>query len=83
MLAASSLVALAVAMVVPFTPIGGWFGFEAPPAPMLAGIAVVVVLYLVCAELLKPLAVKETPDGLLSPMTVPLIGVDEHIVMLA
>ena len=27
----SSLVALAVAMIVPFSPIGGWFGFQAPP----------------------------------------------------
>lgn len=31
-LAASSLVALIVAMVLPFTPVGGWFGF-AGPAP--------------------------------------------------
>jgi hypothetical protein len=56
-LVASSLVALAVAMVVPFTPAGRWFGFEAPPLGMLGGIGFLVLLYLVCAELLKRVAV--------------------------
>ena len=53
----SSLVALAVAMVVLFTPAGRWFGFEAPPLGMLDAICFLVVLYLVCAELLKWVAV--------------------------
>ena len=57
-LTASSLAALAVAMLLPFTPIGAWFGFVAPPPLMLAGIGLLVVIYLVCAELLKPLAVR-------------------------
>ena len=57
-LAASSLVALAVAMTLPFTPIGDWFGFVAPPPVMLAGIGLLVVVYLVCAELLKPEAIR-------------------------
>jgi Mg2+-importing ATPase len=57
-LAASSLVALAVAMILPFTPIGGWFGFVAPPPIMLAGIGLLVLVYLVCAELLKPTAIR-------------------------
>jgi Mg2+-importing ATPase len=57
-LAASSLVALIVAMVLPFTPVGGWFGFEAPPPTMLVGTGVIVIVYLVTAELLKPLAVR-------------------------
>jgi Mg2+-importing ATPase len=57
-LAASSLAALAVAMILPFTPIGTWFGFVAPPPIMLAAIGLLVVVYLVCAELLKPLAVR-------------------------
>jgi Mg2+-importing ATPase len=57
-LAASSLAALAVAMILPFTPVGGWFGFVAPPPLMLAGIGLLVVIYLVCAELLKPFAVR-------------------------
>lgn len=57
-LAASSLVALAVAMALPFTAVGRWFGFEAPSATLLAGIGLIVVVYLVAAELLKVLAVK-------------------------
>jgi Mg2+-importing ATPase len=57
-LAASSLVALAVAMTLPFTPIGDWFGFVAPPPVMLAAIGLLVVVYLVCAELLKPEAIR-------------------------
>ncbi|HEY0329056.1 MAG TPA: magnesium-translocating P-type ATPase [Rhodopseudomonas sp.] len=57
-LAASSLIALGVAMVLPFTPVGGWFGFQQPPAAMVGGIAVVVVVYLIAAELLKPFAVR-------------------------
>jgi Mg2+-importing ATPase len=57
-LTASSLAALAVAMLLPFTPIGAWFSFVAPPPLMLAGIGLLVVIYLVCAELLKPLAVR-------------------------
>ncbi len=54
----SSLIALAVAMILPFTPIGAWFGFVAPPPVMLAGIGLLVVVYLACAELLKPFAVR-------------------------
>jgi Mg2+-importing ATPase len=57
-LVASSLVALLAAMVLPFTPVGGWFGFETPPLVMLAGIGAIVVVYLVSAELLKPWAVR-------------------------
>ncbi|MFA6153888.1 magnesium-translocating P-type ATPase [Mesorhizobium sp.] len=57
-LAISSLVALVVAMVLPFTPLGPWFGFEVPPAAMLAGIGFIVIAYLVSAELLKPLALR-------------------------
>jgi len=59
-LAASSLVALAVAMALPFTPAGAWFGFVTPPPLMLAGIGLIVVVYLACAELLKPLAIRST-----------------------
>ena len=45
-------------MILPFTPIGGWFGFVAPPPIMLAGIGLLVLVYLVCAELLKPMAIR-------------------------
>ncbi|WP_275198903.1 magnesium-translocating P-type ATPase [Bradyrhizobium sp. CSA207] len=57
-LSASSLIALLVAMVIPFTPVGAWFGFVAPPPMMMAGIALLVVAYLACAELVKPLAIR-------------------------
>jgi Mg2+-importing ATPase len=53
----SSLVALLVAMAVPFTPLGRWFGFEPPPLGMLGGIGFLIILYLVCAELLKRAAI--------------------------
>ncbi|WFU42690.1 magnesium-translocating P-type ATPase [Bradyrhizobium sp. CB82] len=57
-LSASSLIALVVAMLVPLTPVGAWFGFVAPSPLMLAGIAALVVVYLACTELLKPLAIR-------------------------
>ena len=60
-LAASSLVALIVAMALPFSPIGAWFGFETPPTPVLVGISAIVIAYLVSAEVLKSLAVKPQP----------------------
>ena len=56
-LIASSLVALVVAMAVPFTPAGRWFGFEPPPLAVLGAIGMLSVCYLVCAELLKRVAV--------------------------
>ena len=62
-LSASSLVALLVAMVVPFTPVGAWFGFVTPPPIMMAGIALLVVVYLACAELLKPFAIRAGLKG--------------------
>ncbi|EJN11502.1 magnesium-translocating P-type ATPase [Bradyrhizobium sp. YR681] len=62
-LSASSLVALLVAMVLPFTPVGTWFGFVTPPPIMMAGIALLVVVYLACAELLKPFAIRAGLKG--------------------
>ena len=52
-LAVSSLGALVVAMVLPFTPPGAWFGFVAPPWRITLGLGAIVVLYLACAELAK------------------------------
>jgi Mg2+-importing ATPase len=52
-LAVSSLGALLVAMVLPFTLLGGWFGFVAPPLAVTASIAGITVAYLALAELLK------------------------------
>jgi hypothetical protein len=34
------------------------FGFESPPLAMLVGTGIIVIVYLVSAELLKPLAVR-------------------------
>ena len=51
------MLAYLFAIAVPFTPVGRWFGFEAPPLGMLGGIGFLVVLYLVCAELLKKAAI--------------------------
>ncbi|WP_298874331.1 magnesium-translocating P-type ATPase [uncultured Bradyrhizobium sp.] len=62
-LAASSLIALFAAIALPFTPLGTWFGFVAPPPAMMAGIALLVVVYLACAELLKPFAIRTGPTG--------------------
>ena len=56
-LAISSLPALFGAMVLPFTPAGAWFGFETPPPTTLAVVGLVVVSYLISAELVKPLAI--------------------------
>ena len=56
-LTASTLGALALALVIPFTPLGAWFGFVAPPWHVMAALGAVVATYLVAAELIKPLAI--------------------------
>jgi Mg2+-importing ATPase len=53
----STLAALAVALAIPFSPLGAWFGFKTPPPLVTLALAGIVVVYLVCAELLKPLAI--------------------------
>ncbi|WP_295134984.1 magnesium-translocating P-type ATPase [uncultured Reyranella sp.] len=64
----SSLAALLVAMVLPFTQADAWFGFQAPPPAVTASVAALVVAYLVCAELLKQFAIapaiRRRADGL-------------------
>jgi Mg2+-importing ATPase len=52
-LVGSSLVALLVAMALPFTPLGAWFGFATPPTAMLTGVGALVLVYLACAQWLK------------------------------
>jgi Mg2+-importing ATPase len=62
-LAASSLGALVVAMVLPFTPLAAWFGFKAPSLAITGALGAVVVVYLVCAELAKQLAIgRQSPS---------------------
>jgi Mg2+-importing ATPase len=63
-LVASSLIALLVAMALPFTPVGAWFGFVAPPADMLAGMGALVLGYLVCAQWLKAHALADRSSPL-------------------
>ena len=57
MLTASSLAALAGALAVPFLPLGHWFGFTAPPPEACLAVCLLVAAYLVCAELLKKVAI--------------------------
>lgn len=56
-LAISSILALLIAMALPFTPLGRWFGFVAPSVAMLVAIVTIVIVYIAAAELLKPLAI--------------------------
>jgi P-type Mg2+ transporter len=58
LLTVSTLGALAAALIIPFSPLGAWFGFQAPGAQLTVALAGVVAAYLVCAELLKPLAIE-------------------------
>jgi Mg2+-importing ATPase len=62
-LALSSLGALLVAMVLPFTPVGGWFGFVAPPLAVVASIGGLTLAYLVLAELLKTFLFDHRPNN--------------------
>jgi Mg2+-importing ATPase len=54
-LVATSLAVVAVAIALPFTPIGPRLGFEAPPAAFFAVLAVLVATYLVLAQAAKRL----------------------------
>ena len=51
------MASLSVAIILPFSPAGAWFGFRAPPPATLAGVAVLVAAYLVLTELVKPWAI--------------------------
>lgn len=53
----STLGALALALIIPFSPFGAWFGFRTPPVIVTLALVGIVVAYLACAELLKPLAI--------------------------
>ena len=56
---ATSLGALLMALVIPFTPLAQWLGFQTPPLAMTGAIMGVVFLYLICAELLKRTAIRQ------------------------
>ncbi|MDF2118605.1 magnesium-translocating P-type ATPase [Roseiarcaceae bacterium H3SJ34-1] len=57
-LVVTSLGALAVALLLALTPLGGYVGFAAVPLPILAAIAGVSLAYLVAAEGLKRIAMR-------------------------
>jgi len=50
LLAATSVAVVVLAVVLPFTPLGAWFGFVAPSAAFLFAIAGLTVSYLVLAQ---------------------------------
>lgn len=79
-LALSSLAALLVALVVPFTPLGTWFGFIPPPPGLLLATAGIVGFYLICAELLKPLAMRSLskPTPRMRPATAPVSAISQQ-----
>jgi Mg2+-importing ATPase len=52
-LAAAALGTVALAILIPFTALGRWFGFVAPPPALLAALAVMLVCYLLLAEVVK------------------------------
>jgi Mg2+-importing ATPase len=58
LLAASALSALAVALTIPFTPLGRWFGFQPVGFSLVAAIAAITLAYLAGAQLVKGFAVK-------------------------
>ena len=57
-LTASSLAALAAALILPFSPVGTWFGFAPPALPILVGIGLITVAYLAAVEIVKPWVVR-------------------------
>jgi Mg2+-importing ATPase len=59
----STLAALGLALAIPFSPLGVWFGFRAPPTRVVLALAGIVVAYLIGAELCKPLAISTAFAG--------------------
>ncbi len=57
-LLASAVFALAVAVIVPFTPAGQWFAFATPHFAVLLAIGAITLAYLAGAEALKRVAIK-------------------------
>jgi Mg2+-importing ATPase len=59
-LVTSTLGALALALAIPFLPVGRWFSFVGLGPAILISLAAVVAAYLVLAEIVKPLAIRST-----------------------
>ncbi len=56
-LVATTLGALAVALAIPFSPLGHWLGFVSLAPATLAAMTGIVIVYLVLAEFIKPFAI--------------------------
>jgi Mg2+-importing ATPase len=79
LLAATSLAIVAIAVPLPFTPLGAWFGFVAPPAALLLAIAGLTASYLLLAESAKQAFYRLRRSGGIAPpahlrLHLPLIG---------
>lgn len=70
-LTATSLSALAVALIVALSPLGHFAGFVALPPSILAAIAIITVTYLALAEAAKPVALYWAPK---IPLALPFWG---------
>ncbi len=53
LLTATSLAAVTLAVLLPYTPLGGWFGFAPPPLALLAALAGMTAVYLVFVQFVK------------------------------
>jgi Mg2+-importing ATPase len=67
-LTASSLTALAVAMILPFSAAAAWFDFAPPPIGVSVAIGFLVCIYLISAEAMKRIAIRSVDRRPTSPM---------------
>jgi Mg2+-importing ATPase len=68
LLAATSLAVVVLAVVLPFTPLGAWFGFVPPSAVFLLAIAGLTVSYLLLAQAAKSAFYRLwRPEGVATP----------------
>ena len=61
LLIATSLTVVAAAVLIPFTPVGTWFAFVAPPPALLAIIAILTAAYLFAVERVKRWFIRRHP----------------------
>ena len=57
----TTLAALALALAIPLSPVGEWLGFRTIPPNLAMALGAIVAVYLVCAEVFKPLAIADSP----------------------
>jgi Mg2+-importing ATPase len=49
----ATLVIVGVTLILPFSPLGGLFGFRPLPAPFFVALGAIMVLYIIAAEIAK------------------------------